>query len=36
MKRKGADGVGHYDDAFSPVPAASGFRTISVLPPNSL
>jgi hypothetical protein len=28
MKRKGADGVGDYDDAFSPVPAASGFRTI--------
>ena len=28
MKRKGADGVGNYDDAFSPVPAASGFRTI--------
>jgi len=28
MKRKGADGVGDYDDSFSPVPAASGFRTI--------
>ena len=28
MKRKGADGVGDYDDAFSPVPTASGFRTI--------
>jgi len=28
MRRKGADGVGDYDDAFSPVPAASGFRTI--------
>jgi len=28
MKRKNADGVGNYDDAFSPVPAASGFRTI--------
>jgi len=28
MTRKGADGVGDYDDAFSPVPAASGFRTI--------
>ena len=28
MKRKGKDGVGDYDDAFSPVPAASGFRTI--------
>ena len=28
MKRKGADGVGDYDDAFSLVPAASGFRTI--------
>ena len=27
-QRKGADGVGDYDDAFSPVPAASGFRTI--------
>ena len=26
-KRKGADGVGDYDDAFSLVPAASGFRT---------
>jgi len=28
MRRKGDDGVGDYDDAFSPVPAASGFRTI--------
>ena len=28
MKRKNADGVGDYDDAFSPVPAASGFRTL--------
>jgi len=28
IKRKGADGVGDYDDAFSPVPAASGFHTI--------
>jgi len=28
MRRKGEDGVGHYDDVFSPVPAASGFRTI--------
>ena len=28
MKRKGADGVGDYDHAFSPVPAAGGFRTI--------
>ena len=28
MKRKKAKGVGDYDDAFSPVPAASGFRTI--------
>ena len=28
LKRKGADGVGDYHDAFSPVPAASGFRTI--------
>jgi len=28
MRRKGEDGVGDYDDAFSPVPAASGFRTI--------
>ena len=28
MKRKGADGVGNYDDAFIPVPAASSFRTI--------
>jgi len=28
MRRKGEDGVGIYDDAFSPVPAASGLRTI--------
>ena len=28
MRRKGEDGVGDYDDAFSPVPAAIGFRTI--------
>jgi len=28
MKRRDADRVGDYDDAFSPVPAASGFRTI--------
>jgi len=28
MRRKGEDGVGDYEDAFSPVPAASGFRTI--------
>ena len=28
MRRKCEDGVGDYDDAFSPVPAASGFRTI--------
>ena len=28
MRRKGEDGVGDYDDAFSPVPVASGFRTI--------
>jgi len=38
MKHKGADGVGDYDDAFSPVPAASSSRTIwlfSVLPPNT-
>jgi len=28
MRRKGEDGVGDYDDAFSPVPAASGFHTI--------
>jgi len=28
MRRKGEDGVGDYDDAFIPVPAASGFRTI--------
>jgi len=28
MRRKGEDCVGDYDDAFSPVPAASGFRTI--------
>ena len=28
MRRKGEDGVGDYDDAFSPVPAVSGFRNI--------
>ena len=28
MRRKGEDGVGDYNDPFSPVPAASGFRTI--------
>ena len=28
MKRKGADGVSDYDDAFCPVPAPSGFHTI--------
>jgi len=28
MRRKGEDDVGDYDEAFSPVPAASGFRTI--------
>jgi len=28
MCRKGEDGVGDFDDAFSPVPAASRFRTI--------
>ena len=28
MKRKNADGVRDCDDVFSPVPAASGFRTI--------
>jgi len=28
MRRKGEDGVGDYDDAFSPVPAASGFHNI--------
>ena len=28
MRRKGEDSVGDYDDAFSPVPAASRFRTI--------
>ena len=28
MRRKGEDGVGDYEDAFSPVPAASGFQTI--------
>ena len=28
MRRKGEEGVGDYDDTFSPVPAASGFRTI--------
>ena len=31
IKRKGADGVGDYDDAFSPVSAASGFLTIRSL-----
>jgi len=30
MKRKNADGVGDYDDDFSPVPAASGFRTRTI------
>ena len=28
MRRKDEDSVDDYDDAFSPVPAASGFRTI--------
>ena len=28
MRRKGEDGVGDYDNAFSPVPAASGFRAV--------
>ena len=28
MKCKNAEGVGDYDDVFSPVPATSGFRTI--------
>jgi hypothetical protein len=28
MRRKGEDGVGDYDDTFSPMPAASGFCTI--------
>ena len=28
MRRKGADSVGDYDNAFSPVPAASGFSTM--------
>ena len=28
MRRKGEDSVSDYDDAFSPVPAVSGFRTI--------
>jgi len=28
MKHKGTDGVGDYDDDFSPVPAVSDFRTI--------
>jgi len=28
MRRKGEDGVGDYDDAFSPVPAVSGFCTV--------
>ena len=28
MRLKGEDGVGDYNNAFSPVPAASGFRTI--------
>ena len=28
MRRKGEDSVSDYNDAFSPVPAASGFRTI--------
>ena len=28
LRRKDEYGVGDYDDAFSPVPAASGFRTM--------
>jgi len=28
MRRKDDDSVGNFDDAFSPVPSASGFRTI--------
>ena len=28
MRQKGEHGVGDYDDAFSPVPAASGFHMI--------
>ena len=31
VRRKGEDGVGDYDDAFSPVPAVRGFRTILIL-----
>jgi len=31
MKCKGADGVRDYNDAFSPAPAASGFRAILTL-----
>jgi hypothetical protein len=28
MRKKGVDGIGDYEDSFSPVPHASGFRTI--------
>ena len=28
LNRKNAEGVGDYDDAFSPVPVASGFQNI--------
>ena len=31
MRKKGDDGVGDYEDFFSPVPHASGFRTILAL-----
>ena len=31
MRKKGVDGIGDYEDSFSPVPHASGFRTILAL-----
>jgi len=31
IKQKNAEGIGGYDVAFSPVQAASGFRTVTIL-----
>jgi len=36
MRRKGEDGVGNYDDTFSPVPNTSGFHTILTWLLNSI